>query len=289
MTAAGGSTSLAPAQQALLEGWMPGWACLRDRSWGLTPTVVLEALTASGERRIVKAAPPEDRHLAREIRAHERWIAPWAQTGHASHLLHANLAAGLLVTTFVPGRLVLGSPAERDVEVFAQAGALLARLHVQETQYDRTWWDRARTAALQRLEQPHRIPSGIARALRAEITAWPAAGAAVVPTHGDWHPRNWLVDDDGTVRAIDFGRTDLRPVLEDFTRLTARDFVGAPALKAAFLAGYGSDPRTEDPAAWRRAELLEALGTAVWAHAVGDTAFEAHGLRWLERNAAERG
>ncbi|MGW6199374.1 phosphotransferase family protein [Kribbella sp. NPDC055110] len=29
--------------------------------------------------------------------------------------------------------------------------------------------------------------------------------ATLVPTHGDWQPRNWLVDN-GTVRVIDFGR-----------------------------------------------------------------------------------
>lgn len=70
----------------------------------------------------------------------------------------------------------------------------------------------------------------------------------LVPTHGDWHPRNWLVDD-GTVRVTD--------------------------LEVAFLDGYGRDPR--EPAPWRRTLVGEAVGTSVWAYGVGDHEFEAVG------------
>jgi Ser/Thr protein kinase RdoA (MazF antagonist) len=100
-----------------------------------------------------------------------------------------------------------------------------------------------------------------------------------VPTHGDWQPRNWLVDD-GTVRVIDFGRADLRPRAEDFLRLARQDFARDPRLEEAFLEAYGEDPR--EPEAWRRAQVAEAVATAVWAYGVGDTAFERSGHRQLE-------
>lgn len=102
----------------------------------------------------------------------------------------------------------------------------------------------------------------------------------MVPTHGDWHPRNWLIDD-GHILAIDFGRAGLRPVEEDFVRLGRQDFLRNPTFEDAFLQGYGRDPR--DPDRWRQTNVAEAVGTAVWAHEVRDFAFEAVGHAHLAR------
>lgn len=100
----------------------------------------------------------------------------------------------------------------------------------------------------------------------------------MVPTHGDWQPRNWLVHE-GLVSVIDFGRADLRPAVTDFTRLAAQQFCGHPELEAAFIGGYGCDPR--EPAAWRHTQIQEAVATAVWAYEVGDEPFEAQGHRMI--------
>lgn len=124
----------------------------------------------------------------------------------------------------------------------------------------------------------------IERRVRAEVSSWPGGGARVVPTHGDWQPRNWLIDE-GVVRVIDFGRADLRPPTEDFVRLARQDFARDPDLEAAFIDGYGSDPR--EPDAWRRALVGEAVGTAVWAHGVGDEEFEQFGHQLLTGLFAE--
>ncbi len=85
---------------------------------------------------------------------------------------------------------------------------------------------------------------------------------------------------------IDFGRADLRPPTEDFVRLARQDFAREHNLEAAFLDGYGRDPR--EPEQWRRDRLGEAVGTAVWAYGVGDEVFERFGhqlLRSLYSNA----
>jgi hypothetical protein len=50
-------------------------------------------------------------------------------------------------------------------------------------------------------------------------------------------------------------------------------------LEAAFFDGYGADAR--EPHAWHRIRVREAIGTAAWAHMVGDTAFEEQGLRMI--------
>jgi thiamine kinase-like enzyme len=100
----------------------------------------------------------------------------------------------------------------------------------------------------------------------------------VVPTHGDWQPRNWLVDA-GRLAVIDFGRADLRPAHTDLARLAARQFLTRPELETALLEGYGADPR--EPASWLRLRIREAIGTAAWAFMVGDEPYEQQGQRMV--------
>ncbi|MFF0343180.1 hypothetical protein [Kribbella sp. NPDC004875] len=67
-------------------------------------------------------------------------------------------------------------------------------------------------------------------------------------------------------------RAELRPAYTGLVRLAAQQFRVGPTLETAFVDGYGGDPR--GPAAWYRARVREAVNTAVWAHHVGDEAFE---------------
>lgn len=267
---AGGWERLDARQRDLVASWLPGLRVVGDLGWGEGYSVVLEA-RVSGDRVIVKAGGPNDHHCAREIRAHRAWTGPWVATGHAARLLFADTVARVLVTEYVPGRLVEGSPAQDDPDVYRQAGALLSAFHGQGAESDPNWVRSSRTRVARFLDRPHRIAPGIQRRIREEINSWPDATVLVVPTHGDWQPRNWLVDD-GEVRVIDFGRADLRPAHEDFVRLARQDFLRRDELEAAFVDGYGSDPR--EPDAWRRSVIAEAVGTAVWAYGMGDTAFE---------------
>lgn len=271
-------TSLTPAQSALLEGWLPGYAVLRDLSWGLVETTVLE-VSCAGERFVVKAGGPQDHHMAREVRAHREWIGPLAGAGLAPQLVVADADAKIVVTRYLEGDLVLGSEAARDPEVYRQAGALLAQLHrVGCAVVDEHCEQLANEHTLAWLARPHRIRPGLAHALDRTIRGWPAPPVPIVPTHGDYQPRNWLVHN-GQVRVIDFGRAALRPAMTDFVRMAGREFRGRPDLEAAFLDGYGTDPR--EPAAWCRWQVREAVGTAVWAYQVGDEEFETHGHRLL--------
>ncbi len=133
---------------------------------------------------------------------------------------------------------------------------------------------------------PHRILPERERHLRELIAAWPTPPVRLVPTHGDWQPRNWLTD--GTVvRVIDFGRAALRPASTDLNRIAAQDFPGNPELERAFLDGYGSDPR--EPQSWQREQIRQAIGTACWAHRVGDREFEEQGHRMLDAALGEAG
>lgn len=203
---------------------------------------------------------------------------PWTSVGAAPRLKFGDEAARILVTEWVPGSLVQGSAAEEEPDTYRQAGALLARLHAQSTVEDPDHEARETARTLTWLDRPHRIPRDQVQRVRDEVEAWADYVAVLVPTHGDWQPRNWVVDD-GVVRVIDLGRADLRPAFTDWTRLDVQQFLGRPDLELAFLEGYGSDPRETDT--WRRQLLREAVSTAAWAHQVGDVAFERQGLRML--------
>lgn len=268
---------LTQRQRDLLQEWLPNAEVVTDHSWGLVGTVVLE-LRLRGERYIAKAGDAADHHLAREIRAHRTWLTPWTSRGSAPQLIRADDEAKLILTRYLPGELVEGTAAEWSPETYRQAGELLAAFHGQFAVPDEAYEARENRRTLDNLRKSHTISPELTDRLRSEVESWPAPTATLVPTHGDWQPRNWLIDN-GIVGVIDFGRADLRPAPTDFARLAAQQFRSDPALEPAFFDGYGPDPR--DPDTWHRAQLREAVNTAVWAHQVGDSPFEQQGHRMI--------
>lgn len=220
-------------------------------------------LTHAGDRFIAKAAGRADHHIAREIHAHRQWLEPWTATGRAPRLEHGDLGAKMLVTRHLPGTLVLDTARVRDPATYRQAGELPALLHSQLSVPDDGFEAAENAKSVAWLNQPHRIAPEVEEQLRAEIAAWPTPPTVLVPTHGDWQPRNWLVHE-GVVSVIDFGRAALRPAMSDFSRLVVQELRRVPAREVAFLDGYGSDPR--EPGARHRTLVREAIGTAVWAH-----------------------
>jgi hypothetical protein len=269
--------NLSPRQRALLNQWLPGANIERNQGWGLVETTVLE-MTHGGSRFIVKAGGSNDHHIGREIHAHLNWLLPWTSRGRAPALEHGDAEAKLLITRYLPGELVLGSAHADAPATYRQAGKLLAPFHAQAAVTDDGYERRENEKSLAWLAGPHRIaPSAVDR-LRAEIATWPTPTVTLVPTHGDWQPRNWLICND-LVSVIDFGRAALRPAWTDLARLAAQEFRRDPDLEAAFLEGYGTDPREDE--AWHRTRVREAIGTAAWAYQVGDESFEAQGHRMI--------
>jgi hypothetical protein len=272
-----GVEKLTTGQRRLLHEWFPGATVERDHSWGLVETTVLE-LDHRGTRLIAKAGGPRDHHIEREVHAHLHWLEPWTTTGRAPVLVRSDADAKLLATRYLPGDLVVGTPRAEDPWTYRQAGQLLALLHAQVVVVDDEFEARENRKSLTWLSGRHRIEAHVEAELRAQIASWPTPSAVLVPTHGDWQPRNWLFHD-GVLRVIDFGRADLRPAMTDFARLSAHYFRRDPRLEDAFLDGYGADPR--DPAAWRRTRIREAIGTAAWAYQVGDASFERQGHQMI--------
>jgi hypothetical protein len=275
--------ALAPHQTDLIEAWLPDLAVEADMSWGLVATTVLRA-KAAGRAVVIKAGGPGDHHIEREIAAHRQWTGPWVRLGRAARMLHADVDAKLLVTEYLPGDLVQGSAAASRMDTYAQAGELLRVYHDQAAVEDADYEERMNAKALSWFEGPHRVAPETVEELTAMIGSWPRVSAVCVPTHGDWHCRNWLVDG-GVLRVIDFGRAAVRPAAEDFERLAVQEFALHPGAEEAFVSGYGADPR--EPGAWFRQRVRSAIGTACWAHRVGDERFEAQGHRMIAAVLAE--
>ncbi|MFK4837088.1 phosphotransferase [Microbacterium sp. ZW T2_14] len=289
-----GPGRLSALQRARLDAWLPGAEVVADLSWNLVETVVLRVRHA-GRELIVKAAGDGDHHLGRELEAHEGgFVSVWQESGSAAHLLHADRAARVLVLEWLPGELAYRTPAGVDPEVHRRAGQLLGVFHAQAARPSEGTDAAATARALRWLDSPHAIGPAVEARLRLALDALPPVEVDLVPTHGDWQPRNWLVDG-GTVRVIDFGRFAFRPAATDFVRLAAQEWREHPDCETAFFDGYGGDPRLGSDGSergsgrshWLLLRLREAIGTACWAHQVGDAEFEAQGHRMIAEALAE--
>ncbi|WP_417220268.1 phosphotransferase family protein [Arthrobacter sp.] len=277
---------LSPGQRAHLEDMYPGAALEADHSWPFGITVL--EFVHRGQHLLLKASA-SSHHLEREYRAHTRWLGPL--TGDVPELVHYDATAGVLVKTFLPGRIVLGTPQEHDAGSFRQAGALLARLHrgtaprtaqhYEESMAAKTRAWLGRASGL--------VPDDQLSLVATWLDSFEPRPVDLVPTHGDYQPRNWLVRPDGRLAVIDFGRAELRPWYSDLVRMDHHDFVRRADLRTAFMAGYGQEPvpaglEGGPPAPGRRLdELMQSLGTIVWSRDMGDAAFEEHGRSMLTR------
>jgi hypothetical protein len=265
-------------QNRLLVSWLGSYAVIRDYSWPLQDTTVLHVATPSGAGYIVKASTTSH-HIRREIAAHGAGFD--GLDGRVPALQHASAQAGILVTEFLPGTLVEGTPAEDDPETYRQAGVLLRSLHRPAgasshyasalAKKTRAWMHGAHSL----------LPEAKLNKLAQALDGLNPGTVELVTTHGDYQPRNWL-QDTGQVKIIDFGRADTRPWVHDLVRLSHRQFLGRPDLADAFHHGLGRHVPA-DTDMWRLENLNQAIGTVVWAHQVGDAAFEQSGRDMVER------
>ncbi|WP_458110988.1 phosphotransferase [Arthrobacter sp. R1-13] len=274
---------LSTRQAELVETWLPGIRLLNDLSWKLTDTAVLE-VEHEQRRYIIKAAGPSNHHIRREIEAHQSSTRVLVGWNRAPKLIQSDSFLNILITDYLEGCLVEGTEAEHATETYVQAGYLLRAFHEQTGHSDSEYELAATAKAVAWLDTPHRIEESVAEKTRAIFSIYRPEPVVIVPTHGDWQPRNWLIDDT-ELRIIDFGRYQLRPAASDFCRLAVQQWRTAPHLESAFFAGYGSDPR--DSKLWNAMLLREAVSTAAWAYQVGDYEFEEQGHRML-RDALAR-
>ncbi|KSU66933.1 phosphotransferase [Arthrobacter sp. NIO-1057] len=273
---------LTTKQAAQVRVWLGNVEVIRDLSWNLTDTKVLR-LRSDQRDIILKTGGAGNHHISRELQAHRRYTGTLKSLGLAAGMLFHDEKLRLMVLEYLPGTLCVGTRHEYSPDIYHQAGATLKVFHQQTQHFDHHYESRLTEKFRHLLSLQHRISRNHCQQMERILGAYLPKGVVLVPTHGDWQPRNWLVEE-GRLRVIDFGRFDFRPPASDFARLASQQFKELPALESAFLEGYGEDPRQEP--AWSIMLLREAVGTAIWAYEVGDDEFEAQGHQMIQEALA---
>jgi hypothetical protein len=271
---------LTAAQRALVDRWVPGAELVADLSWPEALTRVWHLRSGDVDAVVKAGGEVTGHHIGREIAAGREL------TGLGDGLpvlIDGSATERVLALRYQPGALVQDTPAEADPAVFHAAGRLLARVHGSAAAEISADYPTSRLDRLRRLLPRASTlldPDLAARAAGAVGRIRPVPEPAV-RTHGDMQPRNWLVDDAGTVRLIDFGRYALRPAYTDLVRVVHRFPPGDPRV-GALLAGLGG-PEPWDLPGWWAENLYQAVMTVVWATDVGSPDFAEEGRGMLRR------
>jgi hypothetical protein len=203
-------------------------------------------------------------------------------TGPIPLLEHSDLSAGILVTTFLPGELVLHSISETNPDIYRQAGEILARIQILQGTSIHYLNERVSRVRELIAEASGLVQSAQLAALKQHLDDFESRPIELYFTHGDYQPRNWLVHE-SKLYVIDFGRGAPRSWVSDLVRLQNQQFLGHPAFEDAFMEGLDRDPTKGDLEILRLETIIESLGTVVWSHKIGDDEFEDHGRLMIDR------
>jgi Ser/Thr protein kinase RdoA (MazF antagonist) len=271
-------TTLSKEQRRLLREWLGDWETIEDLSWPLQENAVLLVRNHDGEH-IVKASL-WSHHIAREIQAHRAVLS--SLDVRTPRLEHANLESKVLVTSYLPGELVLGTSVEWDPDTYFQAGVILSRIQAPLGTSEDYFDDVLTRIGTFFEEAVALVPHDRLEALKDKVERLRKIPVDMYFTHGDFQPRNWIIDE-GLVSVIDFGRAAERSWVSDLVRLRNRQFVNHLELEEAFMAGVGRTLSAADYETLKLETVSESLGTVVWAHKIGDDEFEEHGRRMIAR------
>jgi|SRR5690625_306713 len=213
-----------------------------------------------------------------EVRAYRRWFA--ALDGDVPWLRAANRDRRLLLVSAVPGDVV----PEPSPETHRAAGALLRRLHDAGPTRREPPAKRAQMTA--RLDREPWLDGGDfdsseAAFIRERMRRFrDLPPSDEVGCHGDYGPHNWLVDDTGHVRAIDFAESKWNPPAFDLARLCLQSWWDRPRLSAAFFDGYGRELSDLEHEYLRLQVVRSAVAAVQWGRE--------HGARHVEDRARSR-
>lgn len=252
-----------------------------DHSWASELSAVLEVRSAGGVPAIAKAHQSEARYAA-ETYAYDRWVPAIAD--RAPTVLARDDDRRVLILSLLPGETEPILQEDTARQVHRDAGAVLRRFHEAEACPDDL--DEASRRVRSYRRWVGRAPKGLIDAddlafAETYATVLSSLSAiSVVPSHGDWSPRNWLVNG-STVGVIDFERAERAWWTKDLERLWWRDWLGRPDLREAFFDGYGRHPTEIEETAVVAASVLGHITTIVWGTQNGDLDFAERGRRAL--------
>ncbi|MFE0779026.1 phosphotransferase [Streptomyces sp. NPDC058861] len=256
-----------------------------DVSWTRAESRVWRAEGASGGVWFVKIHQ-NDRFHGREVAALEGWVPGLGGAG--PRLVAADATLRAVVLTAVEGRPLYGAvlPQGEERRVFRAIGELAARIHASPMPPSSL--GTAPVIPYVKLERhlegarPHLRPGD------EEYVRW-VVGSAVrlspveaVVTHGDLQLRNLLRAGNGTLRVIDFERSEPQCAVRDLVRLLDC-FDGREDLCKAFFDGYGRRLTTDEKARLLVERVLDAVSGIAFGSKAGDPELVARGRRTLLR------
>jgi Ser/Thr protein kinase RdoA (MazF antagonist) len=202
--------------------------------------------------------------------------------GRAPRLLARDESRLLIALGHVRGELAQHGR-DRDPETHVQAAQLLRRLHDGSPAVDDSALGERIRASFERFAARcgGLVATDELSAVRGMIECIEGVPVPVVACHGDFSPRNWLVDEDGVVRLIDFGRFQRDHWTMDLLLMSRRYWLTEPRLRDAFFAGYGRMIEEVDRNYLRAAIGRWAVGTILWAREHDDAPFEELGREAL--------
>lgn len=231
-------------------------------------------------------------HFAAEVRALNDWVShlepgSWWAT---PEVVATSDDLGAVVLTELPGEVIEDVPPGADDlrAAYRHAGRLVRYLH--DSDIDLSGEQRVQNYSPEEIARHLEMSQGHIDARTCEwaesILTRPDAwdGLKIVPMHGDYSPRNWIVESgDPTLKVIDWERSRPGYWVEDFQRMSQDHWLDAPKLGDAFFEGYG---RTPTKAEWRHSNqitLAIAIGGVGWSISHGDTWFEQHNRKTIDR------
>ena len=210
----------------------------------------------------------------RELTAYRRWTPVLGDRAPKLRAQDERLLA--LLVSEVPGQVSIdsgplregGGSAREVAALHHQAGALLRRFHGAEEPAvspdfavgklaELDWWVPRADGYLDRRDLAF---------VRSELHVLEGIAAPeLVPCHLDYSPRNWLIDGD-RIHVIDFEWAGREYWANDLGKLFFGLWPTRPALREAFLDGYGRPLTAEDLGVLTASYALTAAWHTIWAY-----------------------
>lgn len=203
----------------------------------------------------------------REVRAYRRWAT--AMGGLMPEMPFADRDLRAMLLTALPGKPSDGSVLEHH----RVAGSWLALFQsAEEPRVRNASFREGRTIDRLRRRYPSLVPDrefDVARGAVAILEERPELEPVKVPSHGDFRPGNWLVDDAGQLRVIDLGSAGRHPHTRDLAALSYGAWQRTPGAREAFLEGFGRQLTHEEELAVFARNCEQALRDIYRGHLLG--------------------
>lgn len=240
-------------------------------------------ITAPGKRQYYLKCHEHRRHYLAEVRALDEWVQclPNQEWWSVPNILTTADELGAVIITGLPGLILEDTAVEASTraKLFVLAGKFASLLHSSRIELSTT--STSRTYTVQELDryllgaEPYidRATLTWVDSIVRRAGAW--EGLAIVPTHGDFSPRNWLVcEGTAALGIIDWEQSRPGYYVEDFQRMIQDHWILEPQLKDAFFTGYGRQPSELEWYQANQVVLINAVISVPWSISHGDLEFE---------------